>query len=133
MTVFAAALTAVAGLTLAGAPGAAAADRASFNLTVGATYFKGTIEFYNRSVTVNGVLRGLSTGCRRGAAWAFASSGSTLDNRSTTAVCNGAVSKTIPLTADVPGGAAEVEVDLLEGNGYRIASCRVQRGFEYCE
>jgi hypothetical protein len=43
---------------------------ASFNLTVGATCFKGTVDFYNRTADVDGVLRGLSTGCRRGAAWA---------------------------------------------------------------
>ncbi|MEU6261104.1 hypothetical protein [Streptomyces sp. NPDC047043] len=126
-------LVAAAGLTLTGAPSAAAADRASFDLTVGATYFRGTIDFYNRSVSVDGVLRGLTTGCRRGAAWANDASGKVLDHRSTSLVCNGAVSRQIPLTADVPGGAAIVEVDLLDADGHIIAFCFAVRGDEYCE
>lgn len=45
---------------MTGAPGAAAADRASFNLSYGATYYRGTAEFYDRSVLVTGELRGLN-------------------------------------------------------------------------
>lgn len=132
-TTIATAVMAAAGFAVATAPSAAADDRASFNLQVKATYFQGTIDFYNRSVVVRGMLRGLSTGCRRGAAWAFDSAGKELSYSNTTAVCTGAVSKTINLVADVPGGAARVEVDLNEGNGYRIAACEVDRGFEYCD
>ncbi|MFI9407895.1 hypothetical protein [Nocardia sp. NPDC052316] len=123
-------LAAVAGLTLAVAPNAAADETATFRLVYGATYFIGTIEFYNRSVLIAGNLRGLSTGCRRG--WAFAENGSWLDYNSTSATCTGPVYREIPLKIDVPGGVAKVDVHLTEADGNTLADCTVLRGEEYC-
>ncbi|MEW1797990.1 MULTISPECIES: hypothetical protein [Streptomyces] len=124
---------AAAGLNLAGTPSAAAADRASFDVTVAATYYRGTIEFYNRSVIVDGVLRGLSTGCRRGGAWAYDAGGYPLAHKTTSLVCNGAVERDIPLSWDVPGGASSVVVDLLDADGNLLKYCVLSRGYEYCE
>lgn len=132
-TAVAAALAAAAGLNLAGAPNAAAADRATFDVTVGATYYRGTIEFYNRSVIVDGVLRGLSTGCRKAGAWAYDAGGDWMDHRNTSVVCNGAVERDIPLSWDTPGAASAVVIDLLDANGNLIEYCVLYRGDEYCE
>ncbi|QBS44373.1 hypothetical protein DMB37_34115 [Nocardia sp. CS682] len=126
-------LAAVAGLTLAGAPNAAADDRATFKLTYGATYYIGTIDFTNRSVLVAGSLRGLSTGCRRGWAAAFDGSFERLDYNSTSATCTGPVHREIPLTADVEGGVRFVEVRLQEADGTELASCFLTRGVKVCD
>ncbi|WP_135237083.1 hypothetical protein [Nocardia sp. CS682] len=119
-------------MTLTGAPNAAADDQASFDLTFGATYFRGTVEFYNRSAIVAGNLRGLSTGCRRGWASTHDTSGARLDVNSMSATCTGPVHREIPLKADVAGGAARVQVRLLEANGNVLTSCWVTRGEERC-
>jgi len=132
-TAVAAILAATAGLNLAGAPGAAAADRATFDVTVAATYYRGTFYFYNRSVVVDGVLRGLSTGCRRGGAWAYDAGGHPLAHKTTSLVCNGAVERDIPLSWDVPGAASSVVVDLLDADGKLLKYCVATRGDEYCE
>jgi len=128
-----AATLAVAGLHLAGAPTAAAADRATFDVTVAATYYRGTFDFYNRSVIVDGVLRGLSTGCRRGGAWAYDAGGHSLAHKTTSLVCNGAVERDIPLSWDVPGEASSVVVDLLDADGKLLKYCVTTRGDEFCE
>ncbi|HEV7976067.1 hypothetical protein, partial [Amycolatopsis sp.] len=122
----AATLMVAAGLTVAGAPAAVADDRASFNLTYGGAYYRGTVEFYNRSVLVTGELRGLGTkGCRVGKATAIRNaSGGILDVGTTSAVCNGPVTREIPLTADVAGGAGLVLVALtLTGGEPILAHC----------
>ncbi len=126
-------LAAIGGLTLAGAPNAAADDRAIFDLPFGATYYSGTIEFYNRSVIVAGSLRGLSTGCRRGAASAETADGRTLDYNTTSATCTGPVHREIHLSADVVGGARIVQVWLVdEANGNFLVGCAVKRGGDRC-
>ncbi len=133
-TAGAATLMVAAGFTVVGAPSAAADERASFDLTYGATYYRGTIDFYDRSVMITGELRGLSTGCRKGQAYAFRTAAPrTLDRGTTSTVCNGPVSRQIPLTADVAGGAAEVQVSLLPAGEERLlAYCFVKRGEEFC-
>jgi hypothetical protein len=130
----AATLTVAAGLTVAVAPTAAAADRASFNLNYGGAYYRGTVEFYNRSVLVKGELKGLGgTLCRVGLAKTIA--GEILDTGSTSPVCNGPVTREIPLTADVPGGARQVLIALTAAPAGPpfLAHCYVTRGDEYCE
>jgi hypothetical protein len=124
-------LLTAAGVALAGAPSAAADDPATFDLTIGATYFRGTINFFNRSASVVGVLRGLSTSCRRGDAKAF-SLNDELDHRSTSLVCNGVTNQTIPLTADVTGGAIKVIVSLKDANGALLRECWAYRGDPVC-
>ncbi|CAM4413199.1 Secreted protein [Nocardia ninae] len=126
-------LAAVGGLTVAGAPNAAADDRAIFELPFGATYYSGTIEFYNRSVVVAGSLRGLSTGCRRGYALSETAWGLVLDDNTTSATCTGPVHREIHLTADVAGGARIVQVWLVdEDNGVLLVGCSVTRGGDRC-
>jgi hypothetical protein len=122
---------AATGLSVAGAPSAAADDRASFNLTWGATYYRGTVDFYNRSVVVSGQLRGLSTGCRRANAYSF-NPLKTLDSENTSLVCNGPVVREIPLSADAAGGASMVSISLRDPEGRYLTFCVCHRGDEYC-
>lgn len=126
-------LVAATGMALASAPNAAADDPARFDVGVGATYFRGTVNFYNRSASAEGLLRGLSTGCRRGVATAVDSAGNILDRRSTSLVCSGVVERTIPLVADVPGGAAFVEVAIADADGKNLATCIAYRGDSVCQ
>jgi hypothetical protein len=125
-------LVAATGVVLASAPSAAADDPASFDVGVRATYFRGTVNFYNRSASVDGLLRGLSTGCRRGVATAVDSAGNVLDRRSTSLVCSGVVERSIPLVADVPGGAAFVEVAIADADGNNLDTCIAFRGNSSC-
>ncbi|TDQ00362.1 hypothetical protein [Labedaea rhizosphaerae] len=97
-----------------------------FDITYGATYFRGDVSWFNRSVGVDGTLRGLSgTGCRR-------AYGTTLDNvywpldyRSTSTVCDAVTTQHIPLEADAVGGAASVKIDLTDASGkiLKYATC----------
>src|SRR5690242_10198232 len=58
-------LLATAGLAVAVAPSAAAADPTSVDLKYTATYFSGTIDWYSENEGVNGVIRALPGSCRR--------------------------------------------------------------------
>lgn len=113
-----AAVAAAAALVLAGAPAATAAPAAYpttlFTVQSGNSYFTGTITWYNRSV---GVVGGFNADeCRRvyGTAWAGITP---LDERSSSTHCNTYTNETIPLAADVPGGASRVYISLTDANG----------------
>lgn len=114
-----AAVAAAAGLVLTGAPPAAGTtaftahdfflwgpDRAS--------YFDGTVTFYNRSVGVVGTFH--AVGCRRFYASSHAG-GRQLDIRSTSTHCNSTTTENISLSADVAGGADRVRVALTDRYG----------------
>lgn len=113
-----AAVAAASGLVLAGAPAATAAPAeyptSSFSVGSGASYFSGTITWYNRSVGVAGTFK--AVGCRRVYASAWAG-GSELDERSSSTHCNSTTFETIPLAANVPGGAAWVDIIMTDQNG----------------
>jgi hypothetical protein len=126
-------LAAAAGMAVAGAPNAAADDGATVYLGgVGATYFSGTINFTNRSASVDGVLRALSTSCRRVYASSWDANGGELDFRSTSTWCTTSPTQHIALAANVPGGAAYVVVELTDANGNEIDICSVARGESVC-
>ena len=113
-----AAVAAAAALVLAGAPAASASPAAYpttlFSVFSGDSYFTGEITWYNRSV---GILGGFNAvGCRRvyGTSWA----GTTpLDERSSSTHCNTYTNETIPLDANVPGGASHVYISLTDASG----------------
>jgi hypothetical protein len=122
-----------AAVALAVAPSAAADDPATFDLKYGATYFTGTINFYNRSVRVDGYLRSLSTSCRRGTASSWNSNATeVLDVRSTSAHCDGVTEQHLVLGAPVAGGAGWVEVTLANADGGDLVWCWAQRGDKVC-
>jgi hypothetical protein len=100
----------VAGLVLAAAPASAAVaayPTSSFSIIYGASYYKGTVTWMNRSVSVTGAFK--ATGCRRVYAEAYA--GSTWEDwQSSSTWCDRAGTATLPLSADVAGGASKVNV-----------------------
>jgi len=113
-----AAVAAAAVLVLAGAPAASASTAAYpttlFSLAGGNSNFSGEITWYNRSVGIWGSLN--AVGCRRvyGISWA----GTTpLDERSSSTHCNTSPTLTIPLEANVPGGASHVYISLTDETG----------------
>ncbi|WP_188270558.1 MULTISPECIES: hypothetical protein [unclassified Streptomyces] len=110
---------------MAGAPAAAAG---SISIEVGASYYKGTPTWSNRSVSIDGSFK--ATGCRRVYARAWAGT-SSLDFKSTSTWCNRSGAADFALSANVAGGSDYIWVymtdenqNFLEGQTcYRSGSC----------
>ncbi|MEU4804495.1 hypothetical protein [Actinosynnema sp. NPDC023587] len=111
-----AAVTWVAGTVLAAAPATATAyPTSTFPIEVGASYYIGTVTWYNRAVGVDGAFK--AVGERRvyaqawaGRTWLDWESSSTWTNRSGPA--------SLPLTADVAGGSTRVNVWMTSDDPY---------------
>ncbi len=107
-----------AGMVFAAAPASAAVaanPTSSFSIVYGASYYKGTVTFYNRSAQVTGAFK--ATGCRR--VYAQAWSGATWkDWASSSTWCDRADQQPLSLTADVAGGATEVDVWMTSSDPY---------------
>ncbi|WP_199442845.1 hypothetical protein [Umezawaea beigongshangensis] len=113
-----AAMASVAGTVLAAAPAAAtvaAYPTSTFSIEVGASYYRGTVTWYNRSVGVDGAFK--ATGYRRIYAQAWAST-TWLGWQSSSTWYNTSGPAALPLTADVEGGATEVDVWMTSGDAY---------------
>lgn len=112
---------AAAGLVLAGPPAAAAVPAANAPVDLvdpgSGSSFHGTAAFSNRSVTVAGTFH--AVGCRRFYAASHAGSAQ-LDIRSTSTHCNTTTQETLPLTANVVGGANFVRVALTDASGVGV-------------
>jgi hypothetical protein len=128
-----AAVASVAGMVFAAAPATAtvaAYPTSTFPIEFGASYYKGTVTWYNRSVGVTGAFK--ATGCRRVYAEAYA--GSTwLDWQSSSTWCDRAGTAPLPLSADVAGGASKVNVWMTTGDpaeGLEYFVC--YRGYSSC-
>jgi hypothetical protein len=98
--------------TLLGAP-AAGAQTAPYpttavDVTSGASYVRGTLTWYNRSVGFNGTLR--AVGCHSVWFGAYGASGNELGTGSTGTKCDVTHQFNIGIPADAPGGAAYVRV-----------------------
>ncbi len=117
----AAMFAAVAGLVLAGAPAATAAPASTAPIDLvdpgSGSSFHGTAAFSNRSVTVTGTFH--AVGCRRFYAASHAG-GKQLNIRSTSLHCNTKSQETLPLTANVIGGANFVRVALTDASGVGV-------------
>ncbi|WP_407838629.1 hypothetical protein ACE1OC_23305 [Streptomyces sp. DSM 116496] len=114
---------------LLGAPAASAQTTAypttPFDVTYGASYVRGTLTWYNRSVGVEGTLR--AVGCRRAWFGAYSASHSQLDVKSTSTKCDVTYPIKTLLNADVPGGAAYVIVCLDDANANPLKCERYYR------
>ncbi|SMC89943.1 hypothetical protein [Lentzea albidocapillata] len=111
-----AAVTSAAGMVFAAAAPATAAayPTSTFSIEVGASYYKGTVTFYNRSVGVDGAFK--AVGDRR--IYAQAWSGTWLDWQSSSTWSNRSGPASLALTANVEGGAYSVDVWMTSGNPY---------------
>ncbi|MFD3657706.1 hypothetical protein [Streptomyces sp. NPDC058620] len=88
----------------------------------GATYTLGTATWYNRSVTLDGEHRAISSsGCRATSMTTYDANGQLLGSNRTGVICNRTAGFTLNVRADVPGGADRIEVCLTDGNYARLA------------
>lgn len=93
-----------------------------FNAEYGNTYTRGQVTFYNRSVLVAGQHKAVgSSGCRYTLARALTASGVLLGTKRTPSiVCDSFADFSFTMPADVPGGAARVDVSLVHAGTNRI-------------
>ncbi|WP_410652041.1 hypothetical protein [Amycolatopsis sp. cmx-4-54] len=85
----------------------------SFAIVVGASYYKGTVTWYNRSVGVDGAFK--ASGCRR--IYAEARAGSAwLGWQSSSTWCDESGPAHLTVSADADGGANKVYVWMTTGN-----------------
>ncbi|MEU0161679.1 hypothetical protein ABZ154_23295 [Streptomyces sp. NPDC006261] len=128
-----AAAASAAGMAFAATPATAAdvsaAAAADVSIEYGASYYKGTASWTNRSVSVDGSFK--ATGCRRVYVRAFAGSTS-LDFKSTSTWCNRSGPAHFDLAANVVGGSDNIWVYMTDENQnylkgqtcYRAGYCR---------
>ncbi|NUT96583.1 MAG: hypothetical protein HOY78_31630 [Saccharothrix sp.] len=112
-----AAVASVAGMVFAASPAtatAAAYPTSDFKIPYGASYFNGTITWFNRSIEGVGSFR--ATGCRRVYLQAFAGS-TPLGVRSSSTWCDRTGSVTLSPPADVVGGADNAWVYMTDAYG----------------
>ncbi|MFD7532680.1 MULTISPECIES: hypothetical protein [unclassified Streptomyces] len=106
--------------TLLSAPAATAQASAyptsTFDVTVGNTYTRGTITWYNRSVTVTGEQKSVDGfSCRGTSVFTLDSADVELSRDFSASVCGMSSKFTVPVDANVPGGAAVVRICLDDG------------------
>lgn len=110
-----AAVASVSGMVFAATPANAAYPTSTFPIVYGASYYKGTVTWYNRSVGVTGAFK--AVGCRRVYAQAWA--GSTWqDWQSSSTWCDRSGEATLSVNADVAGGATRANVWMTTGDPY---------------
>ncbi|MFK4066318.1 hypothetical protein [Streptomyces sp. NPDC029674] len=100
-----------------------------FRIESGASYYRGTVTWYNRSADVNGTAN--ASGCRRYYGRAFAGSTS-LDFKSSSTWCNRSGNVRLPLNANVVGGADRVWVYMTDENQNLIKGQTCYRGYTSC-
>ncbi|WBB63611.1 hypothetical protein O7599_14265 [Streptomyces sp. WMMC500] len=107
-----------ASASVTAAPAAPAAyPTTPVDVTYGATYVRGTLTWYYRSVGFTGTWRAIpSSGCRRVWIGTYDSDGSLMGARSTSTLCDGVKPVNLTIPADAPGGATTVRVCLDDGN-----------------
>ncbi|GGX46182.1 hypothetical protein GCM10010353_70990 [Streptomyces chryseus] len=101
----------------------------SFSIEYGASYYKGTATWYNRSVDVNGSFK--ATGCRRVYARAFAGSTS-LDFKSSSTWCNRSGPVRFSLDANVVGGSDNIWIYMTDENQTFLKGQTCYRSLSYC-
>ncbi|MEV7192215.1 hypothetical protein AB0N81_10430 [Streptomyces sp. NPDC093510] len=101
----------------------------SFVIEYGASYYKGTVTWTNRSVGVDGTAK--ASGCRRFYARAFAGSTS-LDFKSSSTWCNRSGPVRFDLSANVVGGANKVWVYMTDENQTYLKGQTCYRNMSQC-
>jgi len=126
-----AAVASVAGMVFAAAPATAAAYPTSeISIVYGASHYKGTIIWYNRSVSITGNFK--ATGCRRIYAEGFASNNS-VGVVSSSTWCDKSGPATLPLdTSHVVGGPSRIWVYMTNENGVFLEGNNCYPGYVYC-
>ena len=122
----------VAGMVFAAAPATAtvaAYPTSTFSIVYGASYYKGTVTWYNRSVDVTGAFK--ATGCRRIYARSFAGSTS-LDFVSSSTWCDRSGPATLSPDANVAGGADNAWVYMTDGDQNYLAGQTCYRSSSTC-
>ncbi|MEU4445366.1 hypothetical protein AB0K14_22140 [Actinosynnema sp. NPDC050801] len=120
------------------APATAPADTAtvagyptsSFSIVYGASYYRGTVTWYNRAVGVTGTFK--AVGCRRiyGEAW---NNDTFLDDASSSTWCDRVGSAPFTLDANTVGGANEVYIWMTtEDPRYFLEGVVCYRGVSVC-
>lgn len=109
--------------TLLSAPAASAQASAypttAFDVTVGNTYTRGVITWYDRSVSVTGTEKSVDVAnCRGTTAFTLNSARHQLDFSYSGGVCGTSAAFAFPVSADVPGGASFVRICLDDGGVY---------------
>ena len=112
----------------ASATESAASDVTPFNITYYNTYFIGNVYWYDRSVSIQGTLRGQAGSCRRMYGMAYDYAGLAKDWGNSSTVCNAAVPEILPLTVDEVGGPAWLRIRLSTDTGISLkyADCTRQ-------
>ncbi|GAA3585017.1 hypothetical protein GCM10022222_82050 [Amycolatopsis ultiminotia] len=123
------AVATLAGLVIAAPPSNAAAyPTNSFDVTFGASYARGTITWFDRSVRLTGTMRSLSSsGCRRTIGFTYnADVSKQLGERGTSSQCGDVIKALTPIDvpADVPGGAGFATVCLTDGDGIVLGTAQ---------
>ncbi|MFF6918634.1 hypothetical protein [Streptomyces sp. NPDC012466] len=127
-----AAASVAAGMAFATAPATAATTgvtAAPISIVYGASYYKGTATWSNRSVDVQGSFK--ATGCRRMYAHAWAGD-TELDYRSTSTWCDRSGSAPFPLEANVVGGSDSIWVYMTDANGNYLKGQTCYRSSDIC-
>ncbi|QQQ79975.1 hypothetical protein IOD16_17215 [Saccharothrix sp. 6-C] len=126
----AAAVAVVAGVVTAAAP-ATAADypTSSFAISYGASYYNGTVTWYDRSVGVTGTLK--AVGCLRANAAVWAG-GTRLDPERTSLWCDRTGTTGLSLEANVAGGADRVDIWLADSSGDPLAGVTCYPTSSFC-
>jgi hypothetical protein len=121
----------VAGMFFAATPAAASAyPTSTFQLPYTASYYNGTVTWYNRTVDVKGTFK--ASNCRRIYAEAWAGT-TLLDTQNSSTWCNKTAPAPLPLEADVAGGANVVYILMTtEDPGHLLNNVTCYRGQSEC-
>ncbi|MFG2652452.1 hypothetical protein [Streptomyces sp. NPDC048436] len=115
--------------TLLGAPAVSAQTAAypttAVDIPYGASYLRGTVTWYNRSVAFSGTLR--AVGCRRAWFGTYSASGTPLGTASTSTKCDVTYPFNVGIPADVPGGAASLIVCIDDANASPLKCVKFNR------
>lgn len=101
----------------------------AFSIVVGASYYKGTVTWYNRSVKVDEAFK--ARGCRRVYARAFAG-GTSLDFKSSSTWCDRSGPADFSLDANVVGGANKIWIYMTDESQTYIEGQTCYRGSSHC-
>jgi len=101
----------------------------SFAISSGASYYNGTVTWYNRSVGVTGTLK--AVGCLRANAAVWVGD-TRLDPERTSLWCDRTGTTALSLEANVAGGADRVDIWLADSSGDRLSGVTCYPTSSFC-